>query len=303
VTSLRSNELAPVAIFAYRRPHHIRRLIDSLLANESYARSPIFVFCDGARDETDRDAVAQTRRIVRERIGSHGEIFACETNKGLARSIITGVTELCRRYGRVIVLEDDLVLHPSCLDFLNAALRHYADDDRICHVNAYRFPLPPASAPYFSRLPSSWGWATWQRAWAQFEPDAAKLQRRIRTARLSSALDFAGAFPYYRMLQSQALGRIDSWAIRWYASTLLHGGLAICPNVSQVNNLGFDDTGVHCGVTSSYDVDIGNASPDWPTEVSEDISNYRQMQIFFRGMRGTFPQRVVSKLKKMLLAD
>jgi hypothetical protein len=130
-----------------------------------------------------------------------------------------------------------------------------------------------------------------------------KLQRRIRTAGLASALDFAGAYPYYRMLQNQALGRIDSWAIRWYASNFLHGGLAICPNVSQVHNLGFDNTGVHCGVTSKYDVDIGNASPNWPTEVSEDILNYRQMQIFFRSMRGTFPRRVVSKLKQMLLAD
>jgi hypothetical protein len=303
VRSPGANELAPVAIFAYRRPHHTRQLIESLRTNDSYANSPLFVFCDGARGEADRDAVAQTRAIVRELVGSRGEILEYETNRGLARSILAGVTELCSRYGQVIVLEDDLVLHSGCLDFLNASLRHYVDDDRVCHVNAYRYPLPPVSAPYFSRLTSSWGWATWQRAWAHFEPDAAKLQSRIRSARLASALDFGGAFPYFRMLQNQAMGQIDSWAIRWYASNLLRGAVAICPNVSQVNCRGFDNTGVHCGVTSQYEVDIGNASLDWPIEISEDIFNYRQMQIFLRSTRRTFPQRVVSKLRQLLSAD
>jgi len=297
------SECSPIAVFAYNRPRHLNRLIDSLLSNGLYSRSPVFVFCDGPRDQEDQGAVAQTRSVARQRFASHAQIIESEVNKGLAQSIVAGVTDLCRRYGRVIVLEDDLVLHSSCLDFLNAALRHYADDARIYHVNAYRYPLPPASMPSFSRLVSSWGWATWQRAWVNFEPDAIELERRIRDADLISAMDFEGAFPYYSMLQNQARGKIDSWAIRWYASALLHRGLAICPNVSQVSNYGFDDTGVHCGVSSIYNVDRGTASEDWPTQVSEDVLNYRQTQAFFRSIRGTFPRRVLRKLKLMLLAS
>jgi hypothetical protein len=301
--SPRANKLAPVAIFAYRRPLHTRRLIESLMTNNSYADSPIFVFCDGARGEADGDAVAQTRSTVRDLIGSRAEILESDSNKGLARSITAGVTELCNRFGQVIVLEDDLVLHSGCLDFLNASLRHYVDDERVCHVNAYRYPLPASAAPCFSRLTSSWGWATWQRAWADFEPDAVKLRSRIRSAGLRSHLDFGGAFPYFRMLQNQAVGQIDSWAIRWYASSVLLGRLAICPNVSQVNCRGFDNTGVHCGVTSTYEVEVGDASLDWPIEISEDVSNYRQMQTFFRSTKRTYQQRVVSKLRQLLSAD
>jgi hypothetical protein len=294
------SECSPIAVFAYNRPLHVNRLIDSLLSNELFSRSPVFIYCDGPRDLDDQDAVAQTRSVAHQRLGSHAQIVESEDNKGLAQSIIAGVTDLCRRYGRVIVLEDDLVLHPRCLDFLNAALRHYADDAAIYHVNAYRYPLPPASTPNFSRLVSSWGWATWQRAWINFEPDATKLERRIREADLISVMDFEGTFPYYNMLQNQAKGEIDSWAIRWYASTLLRGGFAICPNVSQVSNYGFDNTGVHCGVSSIFNVELGTASEDWPPQVAEDMLTYRQMQAFFRSIRGTFPRRVLRKLKRML---
>jgi hypothetical protein len=295
------SEYAPVAIFAYKRPHHLGRLIDSLLENEIFASSPLFVFCDGARSKDDQEAVTRTRALVRERLGSHGQIIEQETNKGLAESIIAGVTELCGRYGRVIVLEDDLVLHPGCLGYLNAALRHYAEDSRVYHVNAYRYPLPPASAPHFLRLTSSWGWATWQRAWAHFEPDASALERRIREAGSIAAMDFEGAFPYYAMLQNQVRGQVDSWAIRWYASVLLRGGLALCPNVSQVSNHGLDSSGSHCEATSDYDVVVGTASQDWPPQVAEDRVNLKQMQVFFRSVRDTFPRRVIRKLRRALL--
>jgi hypothetical protein len=293
-------ECSPIAIFAYNRPGHLERLIDSLLQNELHARSEIVVFCDGPRHQQDRDAVAQTRRVAHGRLGSRARIVERETNQGLARSIIGGVTELCQRFGSAIVLEDDLVLHSGCLGFLNAALRRFADDARVLHVNAYRYPIPPASAPSFSRLTSSWGWATWQRAWMKFEPDADALQHRIRKAGLIGALDFDGAFPFYRMLQNQARGKLDSWAIRWYASSLLAGGLAISPNVSQVSNHGFDSTGVHCEVSSIYNVEPGTASEDWPGEIEEDMSNFRQMQAFFRSSNVTLPRRVLSKFRRLL---
>ncbi len=295
-----SSEYAPVAIFAYRRPAHLRRLIGSLFENKAFARSAVFAFCDGARNEVDRAAVAQTRAVVRELLGARAEILESEINKGLASSIIAGVTRLCEHYGRVIVLEDDLVLHPGCLDFMNAALRRYADDARVYHVNAYRYPLPPASAPTFSRLPSSWGWATWARAWSAFEPNAAKLQGLLEERRLIHALDFEGAFPYYQMLKNQVQGKVDSWAIRWYASVLLRGGLSVVPNVAQANNRGFDNSGVHSGVNSSYDVTLGPASQDWPMQIAEDKTTYAQTQAFFRRVSGSLPRRAARRLRLML---
>jgi glycosyltransferase involved in cell wall biosynthesis len=296
------SEGVPIAVFAYNRPRHLDRLIECLLNSELFSRSPVFVFCDGARDQHAQEAVAQTRSVARRRLGSIAKVIDSARNMGLAQSIIAGVTELCDRYGSVIVLEDDLELHPRCLEFLNAAIRHYANDAGVYHVNAYRYPLPPASTPHLSRLTSSWGWATWQRAWINFEADAAKLESRIKDASLISAMDFDGAFPYYDMLRNQVRGKIDSWAIRWYASTLLRSGLAVCPNVSQVRNHGFDGTGVHSGVSSIYNVDLGTASEDWPACIAEDMVNYRQMQTFFCSIRGSWSRRILRKLKRMLVA-
>jgi hypothetical protein len=297
-----ATEGAPIAIFAYRRSEHLGRLIDSLLDSPLAQRSPLFVFCDGARDQADEAGVAATRTVAHERLGTRAQIVESALNKGLAQSVIAGVSELCQRFGRVIVLEDDLVLHPQCLAFLNAALARYADEQRVFHINAYRYPLPPASAPSFSRLVSSWGWATWQRAWVNFEPDATLLAQRLRDAKLIASLDFGGAFPFFEMLQSQAAGKVDSWAIRWYASTLLRGGLGLYPNVSQVSNAGFDNSGVHCGTGSIYNVGLGMASERWPAQVAEDPSNYRHMQAFFLRTQGTFPRRALRKLKRLLMA-
>ena len=294
---------APIAVFVYKRPAHTARLLESLLRNDAVAASPLFVFCDGARTPNDDQAVAATRGVVRDKLGDRCRMVERDRNWGLAASIIAGVTDLTGRYGRVIVLEDDLVLHPGCIEFLNAALRRYANETGVWHVNAYRYPIPGASAPSFSRLASSWGWATWQRAWAGFQPDAARLARDIRAAGLVSRMDFGGRFPYYSMLRMQAQGRIDSWAIRWYASALIRGALALCPNASQVINAGMDRTGENCDTTSAYSVELGPASREWPAEVVEDEATYLQMQAYFGSVRGTVVRRVARRLKRRLFGS
>jgi hypothetical protein len=300
MTAKAAAQLAPIAVFLYKRPRHTARLIDTLLANDSFAGSPLFVYCDGPRGSYDEPAVEQTRRLARERLAPHGELIERTANVGLAASIIGGVTELCARYGRVIVLEDDLVLHPGCVTFLNAALERYADESCVYHINAYRYPIGDFTGLCFSRLPSSWGWATWERAWRSFEPDASKLEERIRGANLASVMDFDGAAAYYELLQHQVAGRVDSWAIRWYASVLLERGLALYPDVSQVVNSGMDRSGVHCDVTSTFDVALGTASLNWPRVLAEDMLFYESMRAFLRVSKGTFANRVARRLKRML---
>lgn len=293
---------APIAVFVYKRPRHAGCLIESLLANAGFSESPLFVFCDGARSPADRDGVEETRRLVRARLGPYGEIIERERNLGLANSIVGGVTELVQRYGRVIVLEDDLILHRGCIDYLNAALHHYASDESIFHVNAYRYPIPLGARPSLSRLTASWGWATWQRAWEAFEHSAATLERLIRAADLVSTMDFGGTFPFFAMLQDQARGGIDSWAIRWYASVLLRKGLTVCPSVSQTVNGGMDSSGSHSPTTGRYQVELGTASRDWPARIAEDELTYQQMRGFFSSMAGSYPRRIVRRLKRLISA-
>jgi GT2 family glycosyltransferase len=275
---------APIAVFAYRRPRHLRRMLESLLANPQAKESAIRIFCDGARGAEDRADVAATRAVARTLAPAHARVVERGENLGLARSVIGGVSELTAEFGSVIALEDDLVLSPYALDFLNRALERYRDEERVMHVSAYMFPvavrLPEA---FFHTEASCWGWATWARAWAHFEPDAVKLSEAVKARCALREFDSRGSYEFFRMLELQARGEIDSWAIRWYASIWLRGGLALHPDRALAANVGHDGSGVHSDVTDDYDVQLRDAPVrTFPDRVEPSEAAMRAMVRFRR---------------------
>ena len=245
---------APVALFAYNRPSHTRRTIESLLANELASRSELLVFSDGAKDRSSAAAVEEVRRYLRTVEGFRSiRIYERDSNAGLARSIIEGVTRVIRDHGRVIVLEDDMVTSPWFLTYMNEALEMYGEDENVASVHAYSFPSrTPLPETFFLRGADCWGWATWERSWRHFEPDGRKLLNTLRERRLTRAFDLGGAFGYTQMLEDQVSGRNDSWAIRWHAACFLQERLTLHPGRSLVWNIGTDGSGTHCAETEDY---------------------------------------------------
>jgi hypothetical protein len=261
---------APIALFVYNRPDHAGRVLECLRAAHDIEASHLHVFCDGPRSEADEAQVAETRRVVRELAPRGATVVERERNQGLAASIIGGVTQLCEESGRAIVIEDDLILSRNVLRYLNAALHHYRDEDAVMHVAAYMFPvarrLPEA---FFYREATCWGWATWARAWQHFEPDPAVIQAHVRERKAISAFNINDTMFFWEMLEKQRLGDIDSWAIRWYGSMFMRGGLSLHPGESLVQNGGFDGTGVHCSITDRFDVALSERVPAFPRRVAE----------------------------------
>lgn len=241
---------APVALFVYNRPEHTRGTIDALRANPLAEATSLYVFSDAPRDENSIDAVRQVRDLISDIRGfASVTVVRREHNFGLADSIIDGVGMLCEQHGRVIVLEDDLVTSPHFLQYMNDALRTYEDDDRVASVSAYMYPLgatPEGPETVLLEFPMSWGWATWRRAWALFEPDGRRLVERLESRGLLQSFDRVGPGAFARMLRAQIEGRNNSWFIRWHASLYLAGRLSLAPTRSLVNNIGLDGTGVHC---------------------------------------------------------
>lgn len=237
----------PVALFAYRRPDHLRRALSSLAACPEASATSLVVFCDGPRGPADDADVAEVRRVARAAQGFAAvDVVAQDVNRGLAVSVIAGVTEVLNRADAVIVLEDDMVVSADFLTYMNAALAMYADEDRVVSIHGYVYPtdeeLPPT---FFLRGADCWGWATWRRGWAHFDPDGARLLSALESAGLTRAFDFDGAFPYSQMLRDQVAGQVDSWAIRWYASAFLDDLLTLYPGRSLVENIGLDGSGTH----------------------------------------------------------
>lgn len=238
---------APVALFAYRRPEHLRRTLASLAACPEAPDTALVAFCDGAKGPDDTDDVAAVRRLLHE-VGGFGSVSVVERdrNVGLAANVIDGVTSVLRDSPTVIVLEDDMVVSPDFLAYMNAGLALYAGDEQVVSIHGYVYPTRDALPDtFFLRGADCWGWATWRRGWAVFDPDGAALLARVEAAGLQRDFDLDGAFPYTAMLRDQVEGRTDSWAVRWYASAFLADKLTLYPGRSLVLNIGLDGTGTN----------------------------------------------------------
>lgn len=240
--------LAPVVVFAYRRSDHLRNTLTSLMRCDGFGQSPVIVYCDGPRDADETNAVMATRELARTMLGEHAEYHFSEVNLGLSRSVIAGVSDVVERFGRAIVVEDDLELSSAFLTFMNQALDRCANDENVFQVSGYMFDVPELKGTHsalFLPFTVSWGWATWKRAWDQFDPLASGWEALRTDKGLRRRFNLDGTYDYATMLVRQMAGMRDSWAVRWYWSVFKANGLVLFPPVSLVRNTGFDGSGTH----------------------------------------------------------
>ena len=258
---------SPISLFVYNRPWHTRQTVEALLANEEAKDTDMYVFSDSAKNESVSKAVSEVRSYIHGIAGFRSvNIIEREVNFGLAKSIIEGVSQVCEQHGRVIVLEDDMVTSPYFLRYMNDGLTRYEQDERVISVTGYMYPVRATLPETFFLIGADcWGWGTWKRGWDQFEADGEKLLQELTRKRLSWKFDYDGSYPHMRMLKNQIKGKNDSWAIRWHASACSKGLLTLCAGQSLVQNIGFDDSGTHCGSGAEFCVELASL----PIEVRE----------------------------------
>jgi hypothetical protein len=251
---------APIALFIFNRPEHLARALTSLATNPDLADSPVYVFADGPREPADEVPVAAARRVAMDFLGKRAEYRFRTSNAGLAESIIAGVSELTEEFGRTIVLEDDLVVAPDFLRYMNEALVRYSDASNVYQVSGYMFRTRQIAArrrAVFLPIISTWGWGTWKRAWSAFDAQALGWEKLRTDARLRRRFNIDGAYDYSSMLERQVKGAVSSWGIRWYWSVFRRGGLVCYPPQSRVANTGMDGSGTHGrGRLRSFDAPI-----------------------------------------------
>jgi hypothetical protein len=258
---------APITLFTYNRPWHTQQTVETLQKNELADVSDLIIFSDGPKSESDRENVQAVRDYLQTIDGFKSvKIIEQELNKGLAASIISGVSEVVSKFGKIIVLEDDLLISPDFLRFMNEALEYYSEDNQVMQVSGHMFNvnIDYETDGIFLPMINSWGWATRQRAWDYLDPQMSgyEIIKKDKTLRKKFNLD--GSYNYFGMLEAQINGKIDSWAIRWYLSVFLAKGLILYPKHSLVKHIGFDGSGTHCGNSSSsiYAVSLGKIDTD-----------------------------------------
>jgi GT2 family glycosyltransferase len=213
---------APIVLFVYNRPVHTKRTLKSLEENGLAKESELYIFSDGPKKGCTKDQLEKintTRKVLREKKWCRKvHIIERKENIGLANSVIAGVSEIVNKFGKVIVLEDDLILSPHFLEYMNNALSRFEKNKKVMQISGYMFPVKIQSDndAFFLPFTSSWGWATWKRAWDLFDVSGKNISLLSKNKKLQHKFDLDGSYSYYRMLKLQQKGKIDSWAIRFY---------------------------------------------------------------------------------------
>lgn len=248
-----NRKLSPVVLFVYNRLQHTKRLLSSLEQSDLCRRTHLFIFADAKGVRTKAEDVEEVQKFVRNYQNNSPfqkvTVVIAKEHKGLAKSVISGVSGVIKRYKKVIVLEDDLIVSQDFLQFMNAALDFYQDDKRIWSIAGHTPQLPALkNYPrdiYLSYRASSWGWATWEDRWKTVDwrvRDYAffryNLMKQLRFNRGGNDLSL--------MLASQMEGKIDSWAIRWCYAQSRQKSYTVYPAVTKVENRGLDGTGTNC---------------------------------------------------------
>ncbi len=251
--------LAPIVLFVYNRPWHTQQTLDALAKNELAKESVLYIFADGPRENAnleDLKKIDDVEKIIVNQNGFKDVIIRKSIfNKGLADSIVEGITEIVNKYGKIIVLEDDIVTSIGFLKYMNEALSIYENDTQVFEVTGFMFPLKKTGLPdtFFYNANSCWGWGTWKRAWDFFESDAQLLYDRLIEKGINWESYNAYQGDAFRLQLIQNINNdIRTWAVKWHTVIKLKKGFVLHPKKSLTKNIGFDGTGVHCEETNIY---------------------------------------------------
>lgn len=285
---MREQKLAPVILFTYNRPEHTKRTMEALAANLLADETDLFVFSDAAKNEADREKVEHIRALVRQAEGFRSvTLTAREENLGLARSVISGVTEIINQYDKVIVLEDDLITNRFFLTYVNDGLNRYENVQKVTGITGFSHFSDNRDYPYetyFNTLTgTSWSWATWRDRWVHFDEVCSDWTDMITDKKLRKAFNYDNTYDFYKIMKMQQTDqKTNSWAIRWYWTNFRRGGYILSPAKSLVSNEGWDGSGVHCGKSKEpvfrHELRTDHPITYFPEEICEKKEVHREMK-------------------------
>jgi glycosyltransferase involved in cell wall biosynthesis len=296
--------VSPIALFAYNRPDKLKVAIESLANNALSEESDLYVFVDGPKSKKDTFLIQDIIGIVQ---GVNGfksiNLNTSKVNLGLASSIRQGIDFVLSLAPTVVVVEDDLIMAPTFLNYINQGLAKFKDDGRVASIQGYQYPIvPPLQNAVALRGADCWGWATWKNRWQSSMFDAKRLYEQIKLQNLQYEFDLYGAMPYTQMLKNQMDGKIDSWAICWHASMFIQSYVSLYPAESLVINNGHDGKGTHGDKSKMFDTKLGfwSIKTPWANPV-EDVMYKNQLHKYFQSNLQMSTQSLFQKAKSKLI--
>lgn len=300
---------APIAFFAYNRPEHTRMALEQLSRANGANQATLYIFCDGPKAGAlpeEQEKIEQVRKVARSQKWCREVIIReADNNLGLTRSIAEGITEVVNKHGTIIVVEDDILIGKHFLDYCNAALIQYANNEEVMHVGGFLYPSSKKfNAPFFTHHVLVWGWATWKRAWNHFSLDTGTFISQLNSPEIVSNFNIKNKNGYYDFLMRQHNKEINTWDICWYASVFFNNGISLYPSSSIIQNIGIDSSGTHWtgnhSVTLPQAADYNPIPNNWPTPTVIDINEDTVNNDLEAWLKPSLVQRVIDKIKSLV---
>ena len=263
--------LAPIALFVYNRVDHVQKTLKYLSNNFLANESDLYIFSDGAKTLSDKDSVNQVRNFC-SNIKNFKSVSNVNRDKnyGLAKSLVSGISEILKKNEKIIVLEDDLLADKFFLKYMNEALEKYQKCDEVISVHGYLYPLKNKNnKTFFLKGADCWGWGTWKRGWDLYTENTNFLYSKIIENNKETEFNFNGSYNYLKMLEDNLVDKNSSWAIRWYASAFVNDKLTLYPPHSLIHNIGNDGSGTNSSKSNIYD----NYLKNLPVNLDDIIIN------------------------------
>jgi hypothetical protein len=301
-------KLAPVVLFAYNRPIHTKKVLDSLALNQQATQTLLYIFCDGPKENASDDTIKQINE-VRDIVNSEKRFHAVNIqvqseNLGLSKSIISGVTSIVEKHDKVIVLEDDILVGTGFLKYMNNALELYENEPQVGCIHGWNYSFKNLNdikeSTFFLKGADCWGWATWASSWRNFEANGTRLFNEIKKRKLEYSFDRNGTHGFTQMLQDQIDKKNDSWAIRWHASLFLRDIYCLHPTIPIVKNIGLDGSGTHCDENQSEQFYINEISIH-KVKVQEAKWFFEKFELEFLFKKKLSPPKKHKLFKKIIL--
>lgn len=308
-------KLAPIVLFAYNRPVHLQRTLDALKTNILAKQSMLFIYVDGkkqniAKEESegihavkillDKFMIEQNNNPMFDSIN----ITYQKYNLGLADSIIYGVSEVMKQFGKAIILEDDILTSPVFLNYMNDALNRYENEAKVWSIAAWSYPIDTVDLgdSYFWRSPHCWGWASWADRWQHFKRDTQWALENFDQKDINY-INIDGSANYFNQLIANHQNKIKTWAIYNYLIAYKHSALTLCPSIPYVKQIGFDGSGVHCNEGSEIlnSVYINTKFPiTYPEQITESHLAFERIKAFELSLHKPILIRIINKIRRII---
>jgi hypothetical protein len=246
-------ELAPIIIFSYNRPSHLKKTLNSLKKNKLSKKSKVYFFSDGPKTKnlTELKKINLVRKIIKNTKNFKcKEFFFHKKNVGLKKNILNGVTKILKKHKKVIILEDDIIVTKYFLDFMNQSLSFYTNKKKIWHISGWNYDLGLKREhrndkdAFFIKNMNCWGWGTWRNRWDKLIVDPNFFYKKMNKKDIEN-FNLSNSINNWSQLMRNKNKTLKTWAIYWNATIFYYKGLCLNPKISMINNIGMDGSGTN----------------------------------------------------------